>query len=232
VTNASVIDAIDHSDQTLELNLTAVSLRELHAALLAARAAQVPCPHTARLSTTPTAAIPTAARMDDLPTGGDSRSGGRLSPPPLMSEPAATQLTLLATHGGAGARCLATVLGATEVHHSWPTAVEPNPITPVPVLLVCRSNARGLTSAQQFAREHRDSTGARCVRLLGCAVVPDAPGRLPVGLRRLQRLLTAAVPRLWTVPWMPAWRLAPPDPGQPPEWASRLRDELGQVMAR
>jgi hypothetical protein len=102
----------------------------------------------------------------------------------------------------------------------------------VPVLVVCRGHARGLTAAQRWARDYRDGGCSGAVRLLGVAVVADAPGRVPMPLRRLRRLLAAAVPRLWSVPWMPAWRLARPDPGQPPEWALRLRADLNQVAGR
>jgi hypothetical protein len=204
-----------------------VSLRELQAALLTGPPAQ-------RLTAPAKVPVRSRARGGARPggapvTGGDSRTGGRLSPPPPTSAPGASELALVATHGGAGARSLATVLEAATVHRSWPAETELN--LPVPVLLVCRSHAYGLSSAQRFAREYRDGESMN-VRLLGCVVVADAPGRLPIGLRRLQRLLAAAVPRLWTVPWVPAWRLAAPDPAQPPEWAAALRAELDQAAGR
>lgn len=234
MTSPAVTGTMHESGNTGDRARPAVSLRDLYAALLAGTAGQLTNPHSAR--TAPSRRAVRCARVDtiqagDFLTGGDSRTGGRLSP--LSPAPPDTaRVTVVATHGGSGARSLAAVLTAADVCRSWPIDAEANLASPVPVLLVCRSHAHGLTSAQRFAREFRDGDCPNGLFLLGCAVVADAPGRLPIALRRLQRLLAAAVPQLWPVPWVPAWRLAPPHPGQRPDWATRLRTELDQAAGQ
>jgi hypothetical protein len=128
---------------------------------------------------------------------------------------------LLATHGGSGARCLAAALGALGVLTDWPDAGGP------PVLLVARTHAHGLQALQHCVREHRDSDSG--ARLAGAALVSDAPGRLPLPLRRMRRLVSAALPRVWDVPWVPAWRLGEPDPATRPDWAVQLLTDLTAV---
>lgn len=117
----------------------------------------------------------------------------------------------------------------------WPLDGERSATTAssvTPMVLVCRSNASGLTSAQHRAREYRDAEWSPRVRLLGAVVVADAPGRLPAPLRRAQRLFAAAVPVVWNVPWMPEWRLGPPDPTRRADWVDRLAQELAVQVHR
>ncbi len=140
--------------------------------------------------------------------------------PAVPAEPPAMTVTgipslwsLLGVHGGSGATCLRAVLpSAAAADKVWPAAG--------PVVLVCRSTARGLAAAQQHARFHRDE--ALPVRLLGCIVVADAPGRLPPPLARMRRLLGGAVPAVWEAPWVPAWRLGAPNPALVLDWAVKL----------
>lgn len=233
MTSPAVTRTMHESGDTGDRARPAVSLRDLHAALLAGSAGQLTNPHNAR--TSPPRRAVRRTRVDTIQTGdfvasGDSRTG-RLSPR-STAPPDTARVTVVATHGGSGARSLAAVLTAAEVCRSWPIDAEANLASPVPVLLVCRSHAHGLTSAQRFAREYRDGDCPSGLFLLGCAVVADAPGRLPIALRRLQRLLAAAVPQLWPVPWVPAWRLAPPHAGQRPDWATRLCTELDSELDR
>lgn len=132
-------------------------------------------------------------------------------------------VALMSAHGGAGARTLAVVLPGTRyIGGAWPT--DPSG----PVLLVCRSNHRGYTAAQEFARAYRDDDELRArLKLAGVLVVADCPGRAPAPLRRLERLVSGALPILGHVPWMPEWRLGPPDPAVPvPEWAAKLSATL------
>lgn len=228
------VDVVDEPGAEV---FASVSLRELQVALQAARASQL-ARSTAPLVTQAAAPAVAADGSRRRGAGGDqaggaSRTGGRLAPPPAETAP--SSLVLLAAHGGSGADCLAQVLDTARVTRTWPNVTAPESAadvspTSVAVVLVCRSDARGLARAQELAREYRDANWTDRIRLLGAAVVADAPGRLPTPLRRRQRLLAAAVPQVWCVPWVPAWRLGPPDPAQPPDWAVRMREELTAAM--
>lgn len=150
--------------------------------------------------------------------------------PPVAPEPAAAvgsaqRWALVATHGGSGAHCLSQVLaGAFRIQQAWPSGDQS-------AVLVCRSSARGLLAAQQFARAFRDRE-AGDTTLLGLLVVADVPGRVPPALRRLERLVSGAVPAVWQVPWVAQWRLEPPGPATPaPEWAAKLSAAITAARA-
>jgi hypothetical protein len=143
---------------------------------------------------------------------------------PPHADPAASGgagVWLLGTHGGSGVRCLSAVLPGTRCAGKvWPEAVAGRE----PVVLVCRGNHRGLTSAQEYARAYRDGELATGLELLGVIVSADAPGRTPPPLRRLERLLSGAAPILGHAPWEPGWRLGPAQPPgeQPLPWVTKL----------
>jgi hypothetical protein len=107
-------------------------------------------------------------------------------------------------HGGAGESRLASLLeGARATDHAWP--LPDAPIQP-PVLLVCRSDMRGLKAAQGALIQWA-SGAAPIVDLLGLAVMADAPGKLPKPLRDFAALIGGGAPRLWMLPWVESWRL-------------------------
>lgn len=108
-------------------------------------------------------------------------------------------------HGGAGETRLAGLLeGARATDHAWPLPKEA-PGTPR-VLLVCRSDIRGLKAAQSALIQWA-SGAAPIVDLLGLAVMADAPGKLPKPLRDFAALIGGGAPRLWMLPWVESWRL-------------------------
>ncbi len=197
------------------------SVAELQAALRAAH------PDTFPASAVPVAAetsLPAPARGSArsarlLPAGlqrPGPRRGARL---PATVAPGSRQLavTLLGSHGGSGATCLSVLLpGAELADRAWSCEGDR------PVVLVCRSTHRGLTSAQDNAREHRDADCGPAA-LLGVVIIADAPGRTPSSLVRLERLLAGAVPVLGHVPWMEAWRIGSPTTStKPPSWLRTL----------
>jgi hypothetical protein len=212
------------------------SVSELQAALLAARQgafASVPAAATVDPQTLPASAggqynfaaqIVEAARPS-------LRSAVR---PPAPARPAGNQgqgLWLLGTHGGSGARCLSAVLPGTRyAGRGWPVAVGGRER----VVLVCRTSQRGLVSAQDHAREFRDDGALRDrLDLLGVIVSADAPGRIPPALRRLERLLSGAVPILGEIPWQPAWRLAAPVRlEEPPTWLAKVQQAIAEAVPR
>ncbi|MES4886060.1 DUF6668 family protein [Streptomyces sp. NPDC000349] len=123
----------------------------------------------------------------------------------------------LGVHGGAGVSMLEqAVPGGRDAGRAWPTA-QGNQL----VVLVARSTAHGLAAAQSAAQQwaSRMVTG---IDLLGLVVVADAPGRRPRALRDRVSLVSGAVPRLWEIPWVEAWRLG--EPHLPKECASLARD--------
>lgn len=108
-------------------------------------------------------------------------------------------------HGGAGESRVASIVeGARATEHAWPV-LEQDPGKPA-VLLVCRSDMRGLKAAQSALIQWA-SGAAPTVDLLGLAVLADAPGKLPTALREFAVLVGGGAPRLWMLPWVEPWRL-------------------------
>ncbi|MET7981546.1 hypothetical protein [Streptomyces sp. NPDC005281] len=105
-------------------------------------------------------------------------------------------------HGGSGATSLAEAFGGVEVGARWP---DPARGEPRRVVLVGRTNARGLRSVSQALGALKDGDAPQGLELLGVVLVADAPGRLPLGLLRRIRVLRS-VARVHRVPWIPAWR--------------------------
>ena len=112
-------------------------------------------------------------------------------------------LWVVGSHGGAGESRTADLLnGARPTCHCWP--VLQNGAKPR-VLLVCRADMRGLTTAQS-ALTQWISGATPAVDLLGLAVLADAPGKTPKALRDFTAIVGGGAPRLWTLPWVEAWR--------------------------
>lgn len=106
-------------------------------------------------------------------------------------------------HGGSGESRLADLLeGARATGHSWPVPQDGS--TPK-LLLVCRADMRGLTAARSALTQWA-SGAAPAVDLLGLAVLADAPGKTPKALRDFTAIVGGGAPRLWTLPWVEAWR--------------------------
>lgn len=133
-------------------------------------------------------------------------------------------LWLVGAHGGAGESTLAALVPSWgEAGHGWPRV---GGSVATPAVVVARSHARGLRAAQ-LAATHWASGLVPHVSVLGLVVVADAPGRLPRALRELQQVVAGGFPRLWTVPWVEAWRLgAQPELSSAPREVRRLVDEL------
>lgn len=197
------------------------SVSELQAALVAARSGQFATPVTPLPAPAPS---PEAADPPPAPAGPAIVPPAPGPRPP--APPCGAGVWLLGTHGGSGVQCLAAVLPGTRcAGKMWPAAASSGREL---VVLVCRGNHSGLSSAQGYARAYRDSDLAAGLQLLGVIVSADAPGRIPPPLRRLERLLSGAVPVLGHVPWEPNWRLGPPLTGQAERlpWVARLAQAL------
>ncbi|MCK6211939.1 hypothetical protein KZX45_15445 [Georgenia sp. EYE_87] len=110
----------------------------------------------------------------------------------------------LGTHGGAGESTLAGLVPSSgAAGHAWPLPRDVDDVQPV--VLVARTSLRGLESARVAATQWAagDVLG---VELLGLVLMADAPGRLPRPLRDLAHHVAGGVPRVWSVPWVEAWR--------------------------
>jgi hypothetical protein len=203
------------------------SVAELQAALLAAERSDFT---TDSPGSSPGISQMPAHRSVDLEAARvPQRRGRRQTRHPIPAQPPAAQeaaVTLLGTHGGSGAGCLSALLPRADLgEKGWSCAGIH------PVVLVCRSSHRGLTSAQDHAREHRDGDCGRNVPLLGAVVVAASPGRVPTPLRRLEQLLSGALPVLGHVPWMDAWRLGPARPlEQQPAWLTNLSASINAAQ--
>lgn len=111
------------------------------------------------------------------------------------------------THGGAGESTLEQLLeGSRAMGHAWPQTADG--ATEPQAILVARTSARGLRSAQMAATEW--ASGTVPVQLLGLVLMADAPGRLPRPLRDFAQVVAGGVPRVWRLPWVEPWRLGDP----------------------
>ena len=111
-------------------------------------------------------------------------------------------LWIIGAHGGAGESRMADLLGARATDHRWPVLQDGSKPR---VLLVCRADMRGLTAARSALTQWASGATPE-VDLLGLAVLADAPGKTPKALRDLTSIVGGGAPRLWTLPWVEAWR--------------------------
>jgi hypothetical protein len=111
----------------------------------------------------------------------------------------------LGAHGGAGVSTLARTLpGGADALRRWP-AVQ-GATGGVHVLLVARTDLRGLDAAQAALQEWASGDAPRSTEIAGLALLADAPGRLPRALRDRIRIMSGAVGRIWEIPWIEEWR--------------------------
>ncbi len=112
-------------------------------------------------------------------------------------------LWIIGAHGGAGESRIADLLGARATDHCWPVlqdGSEPR------VLLVCRADMRGLTAARSALTQWVSGATPKA-DLLGLAILADAPGKTSKALRDFAAIVGGGAPRLWTLPWVEAWRI-------------------------
>lgn len=136
-------------------------------------------------------------------------------------------LWVTGVHGGAGESRLSNILdGARPTDHAWPVLEEG--FSKPAVLLVCRSDMRGLKAAQSALIQWASGAAPK-VELLGLAVLADAPGKLPKALRDFIALVSGGAPRLWMLPWVESWRLGETDFGAPGREFLRLSADLAAL---
>jgi hypothetical protein len=130
-------------------------------------------------------------------------------------------LWITGTHGGAGENRIADLLdGARVTDHCWPVLQDGS--TPR-ALLVCRADIRGLTAARSALTQWA-SGAAPTVDLLGLAILADAPGKTPKALRDFAAIVGGGAPRLWTLPWVEAWRHGDTTPPTAREYQRLITD--------
>ena len=126
----------------------------------------------------------------------------------------------LGVHGGAGESTLAGLCpGTRAAAHAWPISTLPG--VRHKVVLVARTNYRGLMAAQSAAIEWASGLLVEAVELEGLVLIPDLPGRRPPALRDFERLVAGGVPQVWYLPWVDAWRVGPMPSDIPPPRAFR-----------
>jgi len=145
---------------------------------------------------------------------------------PQITQSRAAALWCLGVHGGAGESSVAGLAGDwAAAGHAWPRLASGQRAA---VLLVARSNMRGLTAARSAATEWASGLVPN-VDVVGLVMVADAPGRLPRPLREVAQVVAGGVPRSWRLPWIESWRLGEQLPDVPRE-ARRFVDELHAVV--
>jgi hypothetical protein len=135
------------------------------------------------------------------------------------------RLWWVGAHGGAGESTLEQLLdGSRASGHAWPCGELGTGLTPS-VLIVARTNERGLRAAQRLAMEW--ASGSVPVAVHGLVLLADAPGKLPKPLKDFAQVVSGAVPRVWRLPWVEAWRLGEPVSGDTtPNAVVKVLDEL------
>lgn len=119
------------------------------------------------------------------------------------------------------------ITSGVDAGRYWPV---PDAPAVANVVLVTRSHANGLRQAQAAAWQWA-SGALPTVRLLGLAVIADAPGRRPKPLRDLLQLIAGGVPQVWDLPWVEELRLGdPPEQIQFPAAFSSMAADLEKTV--
>jgi hypothetical protein len=138
------------------------------------------------------------------PAAGPSAPARRLPHHLPKAADAGVEWWLVGAHGGAGVSTLIRAgASASDSGTAWPVPADQ---FTAGVVVVARGSAYGLEWARDVARQHAAGAAPAGVRLLGLAVVADAPGRRPAALRRLLTLVSGGYPRTWPVDWVEQWR--------------------------
>lgn len=144
---------------------------------------------------------------------------------PLRTFAAGAELWVVGAHGGAGESRFAQLSPDWQATgHAWPQIESASRAN---VLLVARTDITGLLAAQRAVAQW---AGGRVphVNLLGLAFMADAPGAQVRPLKELQDVLAGGVPRVWRIPWVPAWRV---DSDAAPEVPRPLRAAVAELHA-
>ena len=147
---------------------------------------------------------------------------------PIYTQDHTAPLWWLGTHGGSGETTLASLVPEWLASgHGWPNTAGS---TPANVVLIARSNSRGLRAAQAAATQWASNLVPN-VTVLGLVVLADSPRRPPAALRDLAHLVGGGVPRTWNVGWVESWRTDPtPALAKAPSDVHRLIDDLTTIL--
>jgi len=159
-------------------------------------------------------------------------AGGGL---PSREVPAGS-VCVVGVSGGSGETTLAQLL--TDVHadlqvpvmatdHYWPVG---RPVS-CPVVLCARTTMASLEAAQRAAAQWAGGA-APAAAVVGLVLMADAAGREPRPITDFARILAGGVPQLWRIPWVPAWRLGPPDPQFSPRPVAAALPGIEAALAR
>ena len=148
---------------------------------------------------------------------------------PVRNQLQKAELWWLGVHGGAGESTMASLVPSWKAaSHQWPRNPDGEPTR---VVLVARSNMRGLERAQLAATQWAAGLVPHA-ELVGLVVVADAPGRLPRPLRDFLQVVRGGVPRTWQVPWVEAWRFGEaPALSDLPRSIRKVVDELTVIIS-
>ncbi|MER6733789.1 DUF6668 family protein [Streptomyces puniciscabiei] len=130
----------------------------------------------------------------------------------------------LGVHGGAGVSTLLRMIGGGgDPQRHWPDIH--GAASDVHVVLVARTDHRGLTAAQAALQEWHTGLAPTSTNVVGLVLMADAPTKPPRAIRDRMRVLTGAVSQSWEVPWIEEWR-----EGGKPQKRVKVLDELEEAL--
>lgn len=152
----------------------------------------------------PLSAYPTSVTGASRPQAGVAPLAPGAGLPVRVVRPTST-LWFVGAHGGAGETSIADLVdGWQAADHAWPASSDVG--HNCACVLVARTHAHGLRSAQAALRQWASGTLGDHTRLLGLVLVADAPGKLPRPLRDLAAHVAGGAPRTWQFGWLEPWR--------------------------
>ena len=172
-------------------------------------------------------------RMD---RGGSLAAGLAIVGDPPTPEISSAALGVVGVSGGCGETVLTQLLaGARGEHrlqvmdtdHRWPDGGGDT----FSVVLCARTTMDSLEAAQRAAAQWARGD-APPGTVVGIVLMAAAAGREPRPISDFARILAGGVPQLWRIPWVPAWRLGPPDPHFLPRQVEAVLSSIVACAAR
>ncbi len=177
--------------------------------------------------------VAAANRRDVPPSTGPVRPQPHVPAPdqalPVVRVTGRAAVWVVGAHGGSAESSIASLADAwVATGHSWPVDADAGSCACV---VTARTNVRGLLAARAALTQWAGSDVGPSAHVLGLVLVADAPGKLPAPLLDLAKVVAGGAPRVWRIPWVPAWRLDDPTTDRLPRSVISFVSELRSLTA-